>query len=124
MKLFLAIIIVMNTASPFKGGAVFSFLDKTVFKFPDTKEGEQLTHTFKFKNTGDSPLIISDYNVACTCTKAIYSKFPILPNAESEIEIEFDTNGKYGYQDRVISIYSNANKYPIKLRIKVFVYNQ
>jgi hypothetical protein len=124
MKLFFAIIIVMNTASPSKGLAVFSFLDKKVFKFPDTQEGRQLSHVFKFKNTGDSPLIISDYKVACSCTKAIYSKSPILPNEESEVKITFDTNGKYGYQDRVISVYSNAVKSPVKLRIKVYVHNQ
>lgn len=112
----------MSTASPAKDGAVFSFLDKTVFKFPDTQEGKQLSHTFRFKNSGTTPLIISDYKVACSCTKAIYSKEPILPNQESQIEITFDTNGKYGYQDRIISIFSNANKNPIKLRVKVFVY--
>lgn len=122
MKLFFAIIIAMSTASPVKDGAVFSFLDKTVFKFPDTQEGKQLSHTFKFKNTGNSPLIISDYKVACSCTKVLFSKEPILPNQESEIKITFDTNGKYGYQDRVISIYSNALKNSVKLRIKVFVY--
>lgn len=122
MKLFFAIIIAMSTASPAKDGAVFSFLNKTTFKFPDTQEGKQLSHIFKFKNTGNSPLIISDYKVACSCTKAIFSKEPILPNQESEIEITFDTNGKYGYQDRIISIYSNTVKSPVKIRIKVFIY--
>lgn len=114
----------MNTVSPVKDGAVFSFLDKTVFKFPDTLEGEQLSHVFKFKNTGTEPLIISDFKVACSCTKAIFSKEPILPNQNGQIEITFDTNGKYGYQDRIISIYSNATKNPFKLRIKVFVYSE
>lgn len=112
----------MNTVSPLKGGAVFSFLGKTTFKFDDTKEGKQLSHVFKFKNSGDEPLIINDYKVACSCTKAEFSKSPILPGTESEILITFDTNGKHGYQDRVISIYSNANKSPVKLRIKVYVY--
>ena len=68
------------------------------------------------------PLIISNYKVACSCTKANFSKEPILPGQESSIEVTFDTNGKYGYQDRILSIYSNAKKSPIKLRIKVYVY--
>lgn len=123
MKLFFAIIIAISTASPLRAEAVFSFLERTTFKFPDTKQGEQLSHTFKFKNTGTTPLVISSFKVACSCTKAIFSKAPILPNQESQITITFDTNGKYGYQDRVIYIYSNAKKNPIKLRIKVYVYN-
>jgi hypothetical protein len=122
MKLFFAIIIAMNTVSPIKGGAVFSFLNKTTYKFTDTQEGVLLTHVFKFKNIGYQPLAISDYKVACSCTKAKFSKEPILPGQESAIEVMFDTNGKFGYQDRILSIYSNAKKSPIKLRIKVYVY--
>jgi len=125
MKLFVfAIIIAIGTASPTKDGAVFSFVGKPLFMFADAKEGEQLSHAFKFTNTGNEPLIISDYQVACSCTKAIYSKAPILPGQSSEIIITFDTKGKYGYQDRVVKLYSNANKNPVKLRIKVFVYSE
>jgi len=124
MKLFVfAIIIAIGTASPTKDGAVFSFVGKTMFMFADVKEGKQLSHTFEFINTGNEPLIISDFKVACSCTKAMFSKEPILPNQKSKITITFDTKGKFGYQDRVIKLYSNANKNPIKLRIKVFVYS-
>jgi len=122
MKLFVfAIIIAIGTASPSKDGAVFSFVGKTMFMFADVEEGEQLLHTFKFTNTGNEALIISDYQVACSCTKAVFSKAPILPGQKSEITIRFDSKGKYGFQDRIIKVYSNANKSPIKLRIKVFV---
>lgn len=125
MKLFFfAIIIAIGTASPTKDGAVFSFVGKTMFMFADTKEGTQLSHTFEFVNSGNEPLIISDYDVACSCTKAIYSKAPILPGEKSNITITFDTNGKYGYQDRVVKVYSNATKRPVKLRIKVFVQSE
>jgi hypothetical protein len=122
MRLVLVLILIL-TAFPSNGQAVFSFLDKTTFKFPDTKQGQQLKHTFKFKNTGNAPLVISSFKVKCACTKAIFTKQPIMPNQKSEITITFDTNGKYGYQDRIIYIYSNAKKSPIKLRIKVYVYN-
>jgi hypothetical protein len=122
MKLFVfAIIIAIGTASPSMDGAVFSFVGKTMFMFADVKEGEQLSHTFEFTNSGNEPLVISDYQVACSCTKAIFSKEPILPGQKSVIEITFDTKGKYGYQDRIIKIFSNAKKSPVKLRIKVFV---
>jgi len=122
MRLVLALIVLI-TAFPSNGQAVFSFLEKTTFKFPDTKQGQQLSHTFKFKNTGNAPLVISSYKVKCSCTKAVFTKQPIMPNQQSQITITFDTNGKYGYQDRIIYIYSNAKKSPIKLRIKVYVYN-
>ncbi len=122
MKLFVfAIIIAIGTASPTKDGAVFSFVGKTSFMFADVREGEQLSHTFIFTNIGNEPLVISDYKVACSCTKAIFSKAPILPGQESEITITFDSKGKFGFQDRIIKVYSNATKNPIKLRVKVYV---
>lgn len=122
MKLFVfAIIIAIGTASPSKDGAVFSFIGNTMFMFADVKEGEQLSHTFEFTNSGGESLIISDYKVACSCTKAIFPKEPILPGDKSQITITFDSKGKYGFQDRIIKVYSNAKRNPIKLRIKVFV---
>jgi len=114
----------MNTALSDKDKAVFSFIDKTTHKFDDTLEGEKLEHIFKFKNTGGQPLVISDYKVACSCTKVIYPKYPILPGKTAEIKVSFDTKGKYGYQDRVINLFSNASKKPQKIRIKVFVYKE
>ncbi len=111
----------MNTAHSLKDGAVFSFLEKKVFDFGDVDEGEQLVHSFNFVNGGDEPLVINKFEVACSCTEALYSKEPILPGEKSQVKITFDTNGKFGYQDRIVSVFSNAIKNPIKLRIKAFV---
>ena len=120
MKLFIAIIIVLSAAPSVKDRAVLSFYEKA-FAFPDVKEGVVLSHEFEFINSGDQPLIIDRYAVACSCTKAFFSKEPILPGGKSSVKIEFDTNDKYGYQNRIIEVYSNASKKPQKLKIKVVV---
>lgn len=122
MKLFFTIIIALSTVSLVKDETVLSF-NKTTIKFPDTKEGEILKHSFEFQNTGSSPAIITDYKVSCPCTKAVYPSQPILPGEKGKVEITFDTNGKYGYQDRTVELYYNSKKSPLKLRFKVYVYN-
>jgi len=125
MKTALALIIIfLNSAFVLGQEAEFSFDEKTTFKFPKTKEGTLLTHTFHFTNTGDAPLIISEYKVACKCTKAIFSKEPVMPGEKGTIKIEFDTQGKIAWQDRTVEIYSNAKKSPLKLRFKVMVDNK
>ena len=121
MKTALALIIILNSAFLVVQEAEFSFAQKTSHKFEKTKAGPTLSHEFKFTNSGDAPLIITDYKVACKCTRAIFKKEPIMPGETSSIHIEFDTEGKIGWQDRVIEIYSNAKKSPLKLRIKVMV---
>lgn len=99
-------------------------LDKKTYKFPKTKEGVELTHTYKLTNTGDTPLLIQKYDVSCPCTKLQYPKKPILPNQTVELEVTFDTKDKIGWQDRIITLYSNAENSPNKLRFKVMVDNK
>jgi len=121
MRLFFAIIIIaLNSALGISQVAEFS-IEEPVYKFPKTYEGVILQHEFKFTNTGDAPLIISDYTVSCSCTKAILPKEPILPGKSSVIKVTFDTNGKYYHQDRIIYIKTNAKKSEHKLRFKVNV---
>lgn len=120
MRLFFAIIIAMNSAFILTDGAEFSFLDGKSHKFEDTKEGVTLNHSFKFKNCGDEPLIITDYKVSCSCTKLMFPKEPILPGATAELILSFDTNGKYGFQKRKITVISNAKK-AVDLHFKVVV---
>ena len=120
MKLFFAILIATSAVSSVKDDAVLSFYEKS-FSFPDTHEGELLVHHFAFTNEGTAPLIIHNYKVACSCTKVEFPTEPVMPGQKSRLTVYFDTNHKYGYQNRVIEIYSNAQKKPDKIRIKVNV---
>lgn len=96
-------------------------VDNAVHKFPKTKEGTLLKHVFKVTNTGDAPLIISDYKVACTCTKLTLPERPIAPGETVGLEVTFDTKGKYYFQDRIIYLQTNTKSKEEKLRIKVNV---
>lgn len=121
MKLFFAIIIIaLNSALGFGQVAEFS-IDKSVHKFPDTKQGELITHDYLITNTGDEPLIISDYKVGCTCTKAVLPAEPIQPGDTFALNVSFDTNEKYYFQDRTIILVANTKKKMHKIRFKVKV---
>ena len=111
----------MNSAFVLTDGAEFSFNTKKSFKFPDTQEGVFLEHDFQFTNTGDEPLIISKYKVACSCTKITYPEEPVLPGQSGTIHLSFDTDGKYGFQHRKIYITTNASKKPTIISFKVTV---
>lgn len=110
----------MNSAFGFGQGAEFS-VDKGTFKFPDTEQGEIVSHTFIITNKGNSPLILQNYKVTCECTSVKLPEKPILPGEFAEVRVTFDTKGKYYYQDRVIYIEDNTKKGIHKLRIKINV---
>jgi len=100
--------------------AVFSAKYKTI-KFPKTPEGEQLNFSYEIKNKGKAPLELYSWESECTCTDVILPSNPILPGSFATIDVVFDTNGKYFFQNRIIYIKSNSRKKRELLRFKVFV---
>ncbi|WP_226391029.1 DUF1573 domain-containing protein [Penaeicola halotolerans] len=98
-----------ETVSAKTEGAVITFQEKAK-DFGDITVGDKVEHTFKFKNTGNIPLIISNVAVTCGCTATDWPKKPIAPGAESEITVKFDSSNKNGKQNSIIRVYSNATQ--------------
>ncbi|PST81941.1 DUF1573 domain-containing protein [Pedobacter yulinensis] len=97
-----------GSAVPDKDAPVITW-ERETFDFGTIKQGEKVQHDFKFKNTGKTPLIISNASASCGCTVPEPPKEPIKPGAEGVIKVVFDSNGKEGMQDKGITITSNAN---------------
>ena len=103
------------------GSPVFS----QEIKFKETKqsfgfvhEGDTVKLSYELKNVGDKPLIISNYEVECGCTKMESVASPIEPGQTYILKVTFDTHQKYDRQDRIIKIISNATNSPTELRFK------
>jgi len=111
--------LILNSAFCIGQKAEFS-VDKGVFSFPKTKEGPVISHDYVITNTGDTPLIISDYKVSCPCTKATLPE-PIPPGKSAILHITFETKGKYYEQDRSVILSTNTKKGTEKVRFKVFI---
>lgn len=84
--------------------------EEEVFEFGDLSQGEKVTHTFKFKNTGKTDLVITSAQGSCGCTVPNYPKNPIAPGTEDVVEVSFDSHGKKGNQHKTITLV--ANTYP------------
>ena len=123
MKGILIFIFILNSALGIAQQAEFKFKDKTQ-RLGKIQEGDVVTMLFEFTNSGDIPLIINDYKVACTCTKVILPEEPILPGKQGQIKVLFDSTGKIAYQDRTIELYSNTAKSPDKIRFTLSVINK
>ena len=79
-----------------------------VYEFGEVTAGEKVTHTFKFKNTGKVPLIISTAKASCGCTVAATPKEPIPPGESDEIQVVFNTTGKSGQQTKYVDVVANT----------------
>lgn len=88
---------------------------KKSFDFGNITEGETVSHTFFFKNTGDHNLIIRKIETGCGCTTVNHSTEPVKPGKEGKIEIAFNSSGRYGKQYKEISIFANVPQKKITL---------
>ncbi len=73
-------------------------------------EGEIVSYTFQFRNTGKGGLVITSASASCGCTIPTYSKQPVAPGETGKLEIVFDSHGKRGIQNKTIAIRTNAKK--------------
>jgi Protein of unknown function (DUF1573) len=83
--------------------------DSAVCHFGTLAIGEKYPHTFRFTNTGNAPLIITQVNPSCGCTTAKdWPQQPIAPGETGQISVEFNSNGNSGPIDKSISILTNC----------------
>lgn len=84
-------------------------VENPIYEFGKIKQGDKIQHEFTFKNVGKSPLIITDASATCGCTIPEYPTEPIKPGESGKIKVIFNSTGKMGLQDKIVTITSNAN---------------
>ena len=93
-----------NVAMP-----VLTFEEKE-HDFGTLKEGEKVTYSYSFTNTGEANLIISSVISGCGCTVADFTRTPVPPQKGGKVTITFDTKDKSGMVRKRVSV--QANTYP------------
>lgn len=84
-------------------------------------QGEKVTFSFRFKNSGDGDLIIADVSSSCGCTVPKFTKEPVSPGDEGTIQVTFDSNNRKGFQSKTVTVVSNTQPNTKVLRIKAMV---
>ncbi len=90
------------------------------FDFGTIDQGTNVEHVFKFKNTGDAPLMIVDAKSSCGCTVPQYTKESIAPGATGEMLVKFNGSGQ-NQVSKTVTIVANTEKGTETLTIKAFV---
>ena len=89
-------------------GAVIAW-DKSTHDFGDVFQGDKVEHTFRFTNTGNKDLVITNIEVTCGCTiPKGWPRDPIMPGSRGELQVQFDSSGKFGRQNKVVTVVSNS----------------
>ena len=95
--------------------------EKTEHDFGNIAAGTAVETVFKFTNTGEAPLIITNATSSCGCTVPEYPKnTPIAPGATGELLVKFNGSGK-NQVTKTVTVTANTQKGQEMLRIKAFV---
>lgn len=85
-------------------------------------QGEVVSYSFKFKNTGRSDLLIITVSASCGCTVPKYPKDPLKPGEEGYIVVSFNSQGRKGFQHKKLAVISNTQPNNTILELKAMVY--
>jgi len=84
------------------------WLDSSYRNFGTINEGQKLDVSFRFRNTGTTPLVIGRVQPSCGCTVAEQPKEPIAPGAEGQIRATFNSEGRPGVNHKTLFVTSNT----------------
>lgn len=94
-------------------------VEQAVFNFGEVVQGQQVPHSFNFRNEGTDPLLIKKVISSCGCTAALVSAKELPPGQSGEIKTNFDTTRFRGFVTKTITLYSNdPQRSIVKMAIK------
>ncbi|MDE0470589.1 MAG: DUF1573 domain-containing protein [Ekhidna sp.] len=93
------------------------FFAKKSYDFGDIVQGEKVEYVFELENTGNEPLILTDVKTTCGCTAPEWPREPIEPGQKESLKVVFNSAGKVGMQNKVITVMSNAVNSPARVKI-------
>lgn len=65
--------------------------------------------TYRWKNTGETPLVITRVNTTCGCTVPSYVRQPVLPGESSEVTVTYHPKGHPGRIQRKIFLFTQLS---------------
>ncbi|MCP9201222.1 DUF1573 domain-containing protein [Gramella sp. GC03-9] len=95
--------------------------EETEFDFGNIAKGTNVEHVFKFTNTGNAPLVITNASSSCGCTVPTYPKNEtIAPGETGEMLVKFNGSGN-GQVTKTVTVTANTEAGKEQIKIKAFV---
>jgi hypothetical protein len=77
------------------------------FDFKEIPAGKKVEYTFVIRNSGKKELIIRSVTASCGCTTGLPDSNIIKPGSSTNMKVTFDSEGKVGMQNKIITVISN-----------------
>ncbi len=98
----------LNAATDSANFTQIQWIDSIHQNLGKVKEGSVMEVSWRFKNTGTKPLIISNVNASCGCTVAEKPEAPVAAGEEGVIKAKFDSKDRQGMQRKDVYVLANT----------------
>jgi len=88
------------------------------YDFGEVAQGDKVSYTFRFKNSGDELLEISSVSSSCGCTAALLSSKRVAAGDMGEIKATFDSSRFRGHVTKTITLNNNSAQYQVQFKLK------
>ena len=96
-----------NPAPHFSDSTTVQMID-SAYNFGKVSDGEKIEYSYRFRNTGKNPLIVSSAVASCGCTVPEKPEEPIKPGETGFLKVVFNSKGRVGEVHKEITVTSNA----------------
>ncbi len=94
-------------ATHFTDSTTVQMID-SAYNFGKVTDGEKVEYSYRFRNTGKNPLIVSSAIASCGCTVPEKPEEPIKPGETGFLKVVFNSKGRVGPVHKEITVTSNA----------------
>jgi Protein of unknown function (DUF1573) len=99
--------LVSNNSTQFTDSTTVQLID-SAYNFGEVTDGDKVEYSYRFRNTGKNPLIVSNAVASCGCTVPEKPEEPIKPGETGFLKVVFNSKGRVGEVHKTITVTSNA----------------
>ncbi len=91
------------------GGEAMRFESTTLAVGSIDEDAAPATHTFRWRNEGEKPLVVTRVETSCGCVRASFSKAPVSRGQWAEIAVAYLPKGQPGFFQRRTLVFTQLS---------------
>lgn len=117
-KFFLIIFLFYNFSLVAQSSDIIHF-EALSHDFGTIQEDEgPAVYEFRFENTSQNPIVITDVKTSCGCTTPGWTNDPVAPGEEGFVKAQYNTHNRPGFFNKSLTIFTDRGGETVKLYIK------
>jgi hypothetical protein len=99
-------------------------IHKEFHNFGTLQDGEIVSYSFWFKNSGEAPLLVTGTDTDCGCIQVSVPEKMTMPGDSAYVEVVYNSAGDVGKVLKTVTVFGNTEKKKVQFHIVANVKNK